>query len=163
MSQNRPSGPERVQAAVGQAGLQVEVVQLPASTRTARQAADAVGCQVGQIAKSLIFRGVSSGEAYLVIASGSNRVDVEKVAAILDEDVELAPPDFVREQTGYAIGGVPPLGHSHDIRTLIDEDLLIHSEIWAAAGSPHAVFAVAPKALVGVIEGQVAGIKQETS
>jgi len=159
MSQKNLSGPERVQAALRQAGLQAGVVQLPASTRTAQQAADAVGCQVGQIAKSLIFKGVDSGEPWLVIASGANRVDEQRVRGHAGEGLELATPDFVRERTGYAIGGVPPLGHAKPIRTMIDEDLLTYDQIWAAAGSPNAVFAVDPSELVAAIHGEVVSVR----
>ncbi|MGA9531944.1 MAG: YbaK/EbsC family protein [Anaerolineales bacterium] len=159
MTHKNLSGPERVQAALRQAGLQVEVVELPDSTRTASQAASAVGCQVGQIAKSLIFKGEESGNPWLVIASGSNRVDESRVSELVGEELALASPDFVREQTGYAIGGVPPLGHDHPVGTLIDEDLLGHERIWAAAGSPFAVFAVDPDALVHAIDGRLVRVK----
>ncbi len=132
----------RVQAALEAAGLALRVRELPASTRTAPEAAAAVGCSVGQIVKSLVFRGVQSGQAVLILASGSNRVNEALVAASLGEPIERASPEFVREQTGFAIGGVPPIGHVKPLRTLIDEDLLKHAELWAAAGTPNAVFAL---------------------
>jgi prolyl-tRNA editing enzyme YbaK/EbsC (Cys-tRNA(Pro) deacylase) len=161
MSHKKQGGPARVQAALERAGLHVEVVQLPESTRTAKQAAEAVGCQVGQIAKSLIFQGVASGRPWLVIASGANRVEEAWVGNKVGEGLTLASPDFVRQSTGFAIGGVPPIGHSRAIRTLMDRDLLTHDRIWAAAGSPHAVFAVAPSDLVAAIECEVIAVRGE--
>ncbi|NIP95100.1 MAG: YbaK/EbsC family protein, partial [Akkermansiaceae bacterium] len=107
----RKRGPDRVREALKDLGLEVVVKELPESTRTASEAAQAVGCEVGQIAKSLVFQGRDSGNPYLVIASGSNRVDERKLALVVGEDLNLADPDVVRERTGYSIGGVPPLGH----------------------------------------------------
>src|SRR6266550_2598859 len=132
-------GTELVQSALDAAGIEARVVELAASTRTAAEAAAAIGCSVAQIAKSLVFRG-RSGEAILVIASGTNRVDEKKLAALAGEPIAKADADFVRERTGYAIGGVPPAGHASPLRTFIDRDLLLFDLIWAAAGTPHAVF-----------------------
>jgi prolyl-tRNA editing enzyme YbaK/EbsC (Cys-tRNA(Pro) deacylase) len=137
----------RVQSALESAGLSLRVRELPASTRTAAEAAAAVGCTVAQIIKSLVFRGTSSGQAILILASGSNRVDEAKVAAAIGEPIQRATPEFVREQTGFAIGGVAPVGHTHPLRTLIDADLFQHTELWAAAGTPHAVFPLTPTEL----------------
>lgn len=156
---DKKSGPERVQRALRAAGLEIEVRQLPESTRTASEAAAAVGCQVGQIAKSLVFMGQDSEQPLLVIASGANRVDERKVRAIIGEDLQLAAPDFVREQTGYAIGGVPPLGHRQELTSIMDEDLLQFDKIWAAAGSPNAVFPVEPQAIVEITGAQVAAVR----
>ena len=135
-----PSSALRVQAALDVKGVQARVVEMPATTRTAADAARAVECQVGQIAKSLVFRGVSSGDAILVITSGANRVDEALVASATGERIEKASADFARERSGFAIGGVPPLGHATEMRTFIDQDLLQYDLIWAAAGTPNTVF-----------------------
>lgn len=152
-------GPDRVREALNEAGLETDVQELPASTRTASEAAQAVGCEVGQIAKSLLFQGKESGKPYLVIASGSNRVDERKLAMLVGEDLNLASPDFVREQSGYSIGGVPPLGHENELASYMDEDLLAYDRIWAAAGSPRAVFPVDPQRIVEVTGAQVANVR----
>ncbi len=151
----RKRGPDRVREALKDLGLEVVVKELPESTRTASEAAQAVGCEVGQIAKSLVFQGRDSGNPYLVIASGSNRVDERKLALVVGEDLNLADPDVVRERTGYSIGGVPPLGHVEELRSFMDEDLLTYDEIWAAAGSPRAVFPVSPQKIVEVTGAEV--------
>ena len=145
----------RVQSALDAAGVTARVVELPDSTRTAVEAASAIGCSVAEIAKSLVFRGKESGEAVLVIASGTNRVDEKKVAALLGEPIAKADADFVRERTGYAIGGIPPIGHLTPLRTLIDEELLTFATLWAAAGTPHAVFELTPQDLVRMTGGRV--------
>lgn len=150
---------EKVQQALDELGITTEVSVLPDSTRTAKEAAQAVGCQVAQIAKSIIFQGKDSGLPILVVASGINRIDEKKIKALVGEKIGQAKPDFVREKTGYAIGGVPPLAHATPIKTIIDEDLLQYQEIWAAAGTPKAVFRISPQDLVRVIEGQVAEVK----
>ncbi len=151
----KPSA-QRVQDALTARGLDIQVVELPASARSAAEAAVAVGCQLGQIAKSLVFRGKSSGQAVLVIASGANRVDLAKVEALLGEALEKPDAEFVRDETGFAIGGVPPLGHDRPLTTVIDQDLLRYDRIWAAAGHPSAVFPAAPAQLVAMTGGQVA-------
>lgn len=153
----RPSA-QRVQDALRAAGFANEVVELPDSARTAAEAAVAVGCEVGQIVKSLLFRSMTSGRAVLVAASGSHRVDEAKVAAIVGEPIGRASPDFVREQTGFAIGGVPPIGHAQPPVVVVDEALLAHARIWAAAGHPHAVFALTPDELVRMTGGKVARV-----
>src|SRR5204863_7008957 len=138
----------RVQAALEAAGITARVVELPQSTRTAAEAAQAVGCEVGQIAKSLVFTG-ADGEAVLVITSGTNRVDEKRLG------LQRANADFVREKTGYAIGGIPPVGLATPLRTLIDEDLLRFERIWAAAGTPNAVFELSPADLPRLTGGTV--------
>jgi len=147
----KPSA-QKVQDALAAAGFSNRVVELPDSTRSAAEAAAALGCTVGQIAKSLVFRGKTSGGALLVIASGAHRVDEAAVAAELGEPIGKADADFVRDQTGFAIGGVPPVGHA---RPLVDEALLAHAEIWAAAGHPYAVFKLTPPELVAMTKGRV--------
>lgn len=150
---------KKVQAALQEKGFSFQVEELPGSTRTAQDAAGAVGCGVGQIAKSLVFKMKGSGEPILVIASGANRVDEEKLAERAGEPVKMAHPDFVRRHTGFAIGGVPPVGHDNPMRTWIDEDLLEHDEIWAAAGTPHALFRLDPADLPRMTEGAVVPVK----
>ncbi|HEY6099337.1 MAG TPA: YbaK/EbsC family protein [Anaeromyxobacter sp.] len=144
----------KVQEALAAAGFSNQVVELPGSTRTAAEAAAAVGCQVGQIAKSLVFR-TASGRAVLVVASGAHRVDEKRVAAELGEAIGKADAELVRAETGFAIGGVPPIGHARELVTLVDEALLAFAEIWAAAGHPHAVFRLTPAELVRMTRGRV--------
>ncbi len=148
----------RVQDALRAAGFSNEVVELPDSARTAAEAAAAVGCQVGQIVKSLLFEARPSGRAVLVAASGSHRVDEQAVAAVVGERIARASADFVRERTGFAIGGVPPVGHAQPVLAVVDEALLGYERIWAAAGHPHAVFALTPGELVRMTGGTVARI-----
>lgn len=149
----------RVRAALAALGLTSEVKEFDASTRTAADAARAIGCLQAQIAKSLVFRAKESGRAVLVIASGSNRVDEKKVAALLGEGIGKADADFVRNETGFAIGGVAPVGHTGPVTVLIDADLQQFAEIWAAAGAPNAVFRLTPADLARVTGGQVAEVK----
>jgi prolyl-tRNA editing enzyme YbaK/EbsC (Cys-tRNA(Pro) deacylase) len=120
---------------------------MPQSTRTAEDAARAVGCQVGQIVKSLVFQGKQSHQALLVATSGANRVNEKKIAGLISEPLSKADADFVRDKTGFAIGGVPPVAHAQPIRIFIDEDLLQYDEIWAAAGTPRALFKLTPQDL----------------
>ena len=150
-----PRSARRVQAALHALGLDVAVRELPASARTAAEAAAAVGVEQGAIVKSLVFRGARSGDAVLVLVAGDNRADEARLEAALGEPVERADADFVRSATGYAIGGVPPVGHPEPLRTLVDEDLLRFEAVWAAAGTPHAVFPVAPAALARAAAGAV--------
>jgi prolyl-tRNA editing enzyme YbaK/EbsC (Cys-tRNA(Pro) deacylase) len=144
----------KVQEALNQSGVELRVVELPDSTRSAPEAAQAIGCQVGQIAKSLVFRRRRSGTGVLIIASGSNRVNEKKMAELLGEPLEKASADFVEELTGFAIGGVPPVGHASPLETFLDEDLLLYDGIWAAAGTPHAVFSLRPDELEKITGGQ---------
>jgi prolyl-tRNA editing enzyme YbaK/EbsC (Cys-tRNA(Pro) deacylase) len=149
---------KRVQEALDKSGLSLEIVELPQSTRTAQEAADAVGGELGQIVKSLIFRGSDSNKPYLVLVSGHNRADLELVGQLVGESVRMADADYVREQTGFSIGGVAPVGLPGSIQTLIDQDLLQYQTIWAAAGTPRSVFSLSPDNLLELTEGQVARI-----
>ena len=151
----------RVQEALAAQGFAFEVREFPDSTRTSAEAAAAIDCSVAQIAKSLLFRGAESGNAMLIIASGANRVDPAKAEALLGEAIKRADADFVREATGFAIGGVPPLGHDRPLVTLIDEDLLAFEEVWAAAGTPNAVFRLSPKDLGDLTGGRIGDLKQD--
>jgi len=150
---------QRVQDALIKLGLTLQVVELPDSTRSAAEAAEAIGCSVGQIAKSLIFKTRKREEPVLVIASGPNRVDEKKIATLVGEMITKADADFVRQNTGFAIGGVAPIGHNQPIRAFIDEDLLIFDEIWAAAGTPNAVFCLTGDDLVRATDGKVVRVK----
>ena len=159
MGADLSSSARKVQEALNALGVSLEVVELPASTRTAPEAAQAVGCQVGQIVKSLVFKAKRSERPILVIASGANRVDERKIEALIGEPLGKADADFVRQQTGFVIGGVPPLGHSQPLETFIDEDLLQYEYVWAAAGTPHAVFKLNPGDLVRMTGGRIMEIK----
>jgi prolyl-tRNA editing enzyme YbaK/EbsC (Cys-tRNA(Pro) deacylase) len=150
---------QRVQDVLRSFGLQCQVIELPASTRTAREAAQAVGCHVGQIVKSIVFKAGITQKPILIVASGSNRVNEQRIAVMISEPVEKADADFIRVHTGFAIGGIPPVGHLEPLKTFLDEDLLQYPEIWAAAGTPHAVFKITPEDLRRITEGQVVNIK----
>lgn len=151
------SGPERVQAALDNIGLEASVMRLPDSTRTAPEAAKAVGCDVGAIAKSLLF--LADGEPVLVICGGDRRVDTARVAALMGaSEVKMAPAEEVRRITGFAIGGVPPMGHSTPLPILIDTALLRWPLIYAAAGAHDALFPVDPKRLAEAIGARVEDI-----
>jgi Cys-tRNA(Pro) deacylase len=145
----------QVQEALDQFGISLQVLELPDSTRTAEEAAAAVGCSVGQIAKSLVFKRAASNRPVLVIASGDHRVDVSFLSEQLDDKIEMADADFVRQVTGFAIGGVPPIGHIQTVETYIDEQLLAYEQIWAAAGTPRAVFRLTPQQLQEVTQAPV--------
>jgi Cys-tRNA(Pro) deacylase len=139
-------------------GIEVEIVKTSESARTAQEAADALGVEVGQIVKSLIFQ--SNETPLLVAASGSNRVDTKKVALALDlPKVDKADADLVRSATGYAIGGVPPFGLATQLKTLVDPDLMTYPQVWAAAGHPFYVFAIEPQNLLAFSNGKLADIK----
>ena len=158
MPEERSPSARRVQEALAARGLACTVVELPASTRSATEAAQAIGCRVEQIVKSLVFRGQRTGKPVLVLASGTNRVDEARLGELLSEPIQKASADYVREHTGFAIGGVPPLGHAEPLQTFIDRDLLQYDEIWAAAGTPNAVFKLAPTHLEQMTGGRVVAI-----
>ena len=152
-------GPDRMRAALEAAGLDCEVLTLPGSTRTAAEAAAAVGCKVGEIAKSLVFR---AGErAVVAILSGDHRLDTAKLGETLGEAVSRADADFVRATTGFAIGGVPPLGHATPVPVFMDAGLFRFERIWAAAGSPFSVFAIEPGRLRDAGGATVADLKAD--
>ena len=130
----------RVREALDRAGIAAAIVELPGAAHTAKAAAAFLGCEVGQIANSLVFRAATTDRAVLVMSSGAKRVDTGRLAAILGEPVAKADADFVRAKTGFAIGGVAPAGHAGDPVTFVDRSLAAHAQIWAAAGHPHTVF-----------------------
>jgi Cys-tRNA(Pro) deacylase len=159
MAEGLSAAAQRVQDALKALGVACQVVELPESTRSAAEAAQTIGCRVEQIAKSLVFRGRSTNRPILAIVSGGNRVDEKKLAAISEEPVAKADAEYVRQRTGYAIGGVPPVGHVEPLVCVIDEDLLQYEEIWAAAGTPRAVFRLTPADLARITGGRVVSIK----
>lgn len=154
-----PAAAARVQAAGEALGLALTVRLMPDTTRTAEEAARACGCAVGQIVKSLVFRGKASGRAYLLLVSGANRVNEKAVAGILGEAIERPDAAFVREATGFAIGGIPPLGHATPLVPYLDTDLLQYETVWAAAGTPNAVFAADPKRLAQATGAQTISVR----
>ena len=151
---------QRIQEILKAENAEGEVQELSASTRTAAEAAAALGTTVAQIAKSLVF--LAGGEPALVIASGVNRVSLEKLARLLGASVTRADADAVKRLTGFPIGGVAPVGHASPLRVLIDRDLLQYPEIWAAAGTPNAVFRTHPAELQRITGGEVADLREET-
>ena len=159
MSTKLKSSAQKVQEALRGHGLACEVVQMQDTTRSAQDAARAVGCEVGQIVKSLVFKGKQSRQPVLVVTCGANRVNEKTIGKALAEPIKMADPDFVREVTGFAIGGVPPVGHRQTLKIFIDEDLLQYEEIWAAAGTPYAVFKLTPDDLKTITRGKVISVK----
>jgi prolyl-tRNA editing enzyme YbaK/EbsC (Cys-tRNA(Pro) deacylase) len=158
MSELPPSA-KKVRDAATALGLAIEVRTMAESTRTAEEAAAACGVTVGQIVKSLVFSGATSGKPYLLLVSGTNRVNEKGVAAHLGEKLKRADVDFVRELTGFAIGGIPPFGHDTPLATYIDRDLLQYDVVWAAAGTPKAVFRVEPTKLKDAAKATVIDVK----
>ena len=148
-----------MQKALQECGLEAEVMELPQSTRSAKEAAEAVGCSVSQIAKSIVFRTTQSQRPVLVIASGPNRINEDRISSLVSEPVKMANPDFVKSKTGFSIGGVAPVGHLEKPEIFIDEDLFKYKEIWAAAGTPHAVFKLTPQELEKITGGRVISVK----
>jgi len=142
------------------AGIETRVVEFEQPTRTSADAAAAIGCSVAEIAKSIVFRGEKSGQAIIIVASGDNRVSETKVAEKVGEPLLRADAGFVREATGYAIGGVAPIGHSRPVKLLLDEDLQRFKTIWAAGGTPFSVFPLTPAELRGLTGADWADVRQ---
>jgi prolyl-tRNA editing enzyme YbaK/EbsC (Cys-tRNA(Pro) deacylase) len=153
-----PPSAQKVEAALARHGLPSEIVTTPQTARTAEDAASSLGVVVGRIVKSLVF--TCDGEPVLALVSGPNRLDPAKLERLAGGTVERADAALVREATGFAIGGVPPLGHAQELRTFCDGDLLQYETVWAAAGTPHTVFEVRPDALVRAAGATVADLKQ---
>lgn len=149
----------KVQAELNKYGLELKVVTMQSSTRTCLEAANTIGCQVGQIVKSMIFRGKTSGTPVLIVASGDNRINEKKMKQYLGEAVSRPDANYVQEVTGFAIGGIPPIGHNNKLKCFIDKDLFQYQEVWAAAGTPFDVFCLTPEQLVTITEGQVIEVK----
>lgn len=154
------SSAQKVQNALNSFGPQFEVIEFTESTHTAQEAAARVNCRLGQIVKSVIFRGKVTNKGVLVLASGVNRVDEKKIGQYCGEAIGRADPDFVRTLTGFAIGGVPPVAHPQPIETYIDEDLFQYPFIWSAAGTPNAVFKLFPADLTTITQGKIMPVKQ---
>ncbi|NLS44321.1 MAG: YbaK/EbsC family protein [Firmicutes bacterium] len=152
------SGPEKIQHLLDSLGFEYKVVELPDTTRTAVDAANSIGCTLGQIVKSLVFQGEQTGKPILVVASGTNRVNERIIGEYIGEPIKKASAKSVKAITGFSIGGVPPLGHLQDILTFIDEDLLQYKEVWAAGGTSNSVFRLDPKDLQNMTGGKVVTI-----
>jgi prolyl-tRNA editing enzyme YbaK/EbsC (Cys-tRNA(Pro) deacylase) len=157
--QSLPPSALKVQAAAEQLGLSIDVREMSQSTRTAEEAAAACGVGVGQIVKSLVFTGAASGKPYLLLVSGSNRVNEKGVAVHLGEALKRPDANAVRELTGFAVGGIPPFAHATPLPTFIDRDLLQYDIVWAAAGTPLAVFAADPAKLRDVTNATAIDVK----
>jgi prolyl-tRNA editing enzyme YbaK/EbsC (Cys-tRNA(Pro) deacylase) len=150
---------QRVQDVLTARGFACQVIEFAQSTRTSQDAADRAGCSLGQITKSLIFKAKDSGKAILVLTSGANRVDEKRLGELAGEPVTRPDADFVRNTTGFAIGGVPPLGHATPMETYLDEDLMQYPTIWAAAGTANAIFELTPQQLEQMTGGAVVRVK----
>jgi prolyl-tRNA editing enzyme YbaK/EbsC (Cys-tRNA(Pro) deacylase) len=161
MTKPLSSAAQKVQDVLDQFKLGHTVLELEVPVKTAQQAADAVGCEVAQIAKSLIFKTANTNRPVLVIASGANRVSESKLAALLQEGISRADPEFVRVNTGFSIGGIPPVGHAVPPVVVIDQELLLLEVIWAAAGHPNSLFKLDPKDLSRMTGGTVASVKED--
>lgn len=155
----RKDGPGRFVKAAAGLGLAVELKEFSESTRTAEEAAAACACDVGQIVKSLVFQGKRSKKPYMLLVSGRNRVDQKGVAALIGEALDRPDGQFVRDLTGFAIGGIPPVGHDMPLKTYMDEDLLQYDRIWAAAGSPNSVFPTEPRLLAELAKAEVIKVR----
>ena len=153
------SSAQKIQDLLNSLGYNYTVIEHVESTRTAQEAADQAGCQLGQIVKSLIFRGKTSGKPILVLTSGPNRVDEKRISEYAGEPIGKADADFVRTVTGFAIGGVPPLGHVEPMETYLDEDFLQFPTIWAAAGTPKAIFELKTEDLQKMTNGKIVIVK----
>lgn len=160
MSPTLSSTAQRVQDALHQLGYQYTVIEHAESTRTAEEAAQRAGCDLGQIVKSMIFRGQVSGKPILVLTSGANRVDEEGIKSFAGEAIGRADANFVREKTGFAIGGVAPLAHATPLESYMDEDLLQYDAVWAAAGTPNAIFELSPADLQKLTSARIIKIKK---
>jgi prolyl-tRNA editing enzyme YbaK/EbsC (Cys-tRNA(Pro) deacylase) len=150
---------QKIQDQLKSLGYDYTVIEHSESTRTAQEAADRAGCELGQIVKSLIFKGKDSGKPILVLTSGANRVDEKRIREYAGEAISRPDADFVRTVTGFAIGGVPPIGHMQEMETYIDEDFLQYDTIWAAAGTPNAIFELKTSDLKKLTNGRIMRVK----
>lgn len=152
------SGSLRFQRLTNELGLKVAITPMVASTRTAEEAASACRCVVGQIVKSLVFCGASTGKPILILVSGGNRVDQDVASTFVGEPIFRPPADYVRKVSGYAIGGIPPFGHSPRLDTFVDRDLMQYATLWAAAGTSNSVFSISPRDLVKATNGKLVSV-----
>jgi len=159
MSTTLSPSAQKIQNLLHSLGYDYTVIEHADSTRTAQEAADRAGCELGQIVKSMIFMGQQTGKPILVLTSGANRVDEERISEYAGESIGRAQADFVRSVTGFAIGGVPPIGHVQKMETYIDEDFLPYETVWAAAGTPNAIFELQTDALQKMTGGKVVQVK----
>ena len=150
---------QKIQDLLNSLNYDYTVIEHAESTRTAQEAADRAGCELGQIVKSLIFKGKESGKPILVLTSGANRVDEKRISGYAGEAIGKADADFARAVTGFVIGGVPPIGHIQKMETYIDEDFLGYPTIWAAAGTPNAIFELKTADLPVMTGGKVVMVK----
>jgi len=150
---------QKIQDLLNLLGYNCTVIEHAESTRTAQEAADRAGCELGQIVKSLIFKGKESNKPILVLTSGANRVDEKRISGYAGEAIGRADADFVRSVTGFAIGGVPPVGHAQIMETYLDEDFLQYQTIWAAAGTPNAIFELKTSDLQKMTSGKIVRVK----
>jgi prolyl-tRNA editing enzyme YbaK/EbsC (Cys-tRNA(Pro) deacylase) len=150
---------QKIQDLLNSLGYNYIVIEHAESTRTAQEAADRAGCELGQIVKSLIFKGKESGKPILVLTSGANRVDEKRISEYAGEIIGKADADFARTVTGFAIGGVPPIGHVEKVETYLDEDFLQYDKVWAAAGTPNAIFELKTSDLQTLTRGIVTRVK----
>ena len=158
MTQLSPSA-QKIQNLLNELGYKYSVIEHVESTRTAQEAAERASCELGQIVKSLIFKGRVSGKPILVLTSGANRVDEKRISEYAQEAISRADADFVRTVTGFAIGGVPPIGHIQKMETYLDEDFLQYKTIWAAAGTPNAIFELTTGDLQKMTDGRIVQVK----
>lgn len=158
MPQPLSASAHKVQQHLQTLGFPCQVIELSDSARTAKEAAQALGTRLEHIVKSLIFKAQHSGKPILVLVSGTNRVNEQRLSDLVGEPIARADAEFVRQHTGFAVGGVPPVGHAHPLETYIDEDLLRYDDLWAAAGTPHAVFRLTPSNLQTMTAGRVVPI-----
>ena len=150
---------QKIQDLLNSLGYQFTVIEHTESTRTAQEAADRAGCELGQIVKSMIFKGNATDKPILVLTSGTNRVNEKRISEYAGEAISRPNADFVRAVTGFAIGGVPPLGHIQKMETYIDEDFLQYQTVWAAAGTPNAIFELPTEVLPILTNGKVVMVK----
>ena len=153
------SSAQKIQDLLNSLGYNYIVIEHAESSRTAQEAADRAGCELGQIVKSLIFKGKESGKPILVLTSGANRVDEKRISEYAGEHISRANANFVRAVTGFAIGGVPPVGHVQKMETYLDEDFLQYQTIWAAAGTPNAIFELKTEDLQKMTDGKIVMVK----
>lgn len=146
---------KKIQEFLALSNLPLKVIELPNSTHTAQDAANVIGCEIAHIVKSLIFYNKRTGEPLLILVSGKNRVNEVKISSIVGDPIAKANAEYAREVTGFVIGGIPPLAHKQKIKTFIDQDLLHYNEIWAAAGTPNAVFCLPASKLIELTDGQI--------
>lgn len=160
MTNNLRNSSQRIQDILKKYDRSTNVVEFTETTRTSQEAANVIGCDVAQIAKTLIFKGKNSQKPVCVIASGKNRVDEKKIEQYIGEAIEKPDADYVLKHTSFVIGGVPPVGYQFEIQTLIDEDLMEYETLWAAAGTPYSVFKISPQDLLNITQGKIVDIKK---